>query len=242
MGTLVSTPECRTATYQPTSTGSTPDCCQRGFSLIELCVVVALVLAALATTIPLMMTTVGYIHLEQAAIAYAGLLQRTRLQAVQDNRYYAVYVQTAGGMQMAYADVNPKLPDGTSGHGSPANGGFYDAGPPNDPMVQLSTEANIQSEAVAPSTAALHTNFCSSCVAAGTPMLNTAPVWGPDGLPCQPKPSIGGVGTVCNAAGGPVAYITYLQSTANQAWQAVTLAPAGRVQVWTYSGGTWSTH
>jgi prepilin-type N-terminal cleavage/methylation domain-containing protein len=242
MGALSSTPIHGLATDKPISRGLATYCSHRGFSLIELCVVVALVLVALATTVPLMMTTIGYIHLEQAAIAYAGLLQRTRLQAVQDNRYYAVYVQTAGGMQMAYADVNPKLPDGTSGHGSPANGGFYDAGPPNDPMVQLSTEANIQPEAVAPSTAALHTNFCSSCVAAGTPMLNTAPVWGPDGLPCQPKPSIGGVGTVCNAAGGPVAYITYLQSTANQAWQAVTLAPAGRVQVWTYSGGTWSTH
>jgi Tfp pilus assembly protein FimT len=219
-----------------------------GFSLLELSFVVAVSMVLVAIAVPAVSRAVHMVRLQESAIDYASLLQRARMRAVQDDRYYSVWVQTAAGNNppIAYVDVYPQNANGTSGRGNPTNGGSYNAGPPSDPMVLLSSEVTMQPVANAPGAAVLDAAFCNACVAAGSAalILNSGPTWGPNGLPCRPTTSVGLVGTVCNAAGGPAAYVTYFQSSVTQAWGAVTVTPAGRVQIWTYSpnNNTWSTH
>jgi type II secretory pathway pseudopilin PulG len=224
---------------------------ERGFSLLEMMFVVAVSMILLGMVIPAVFRTIRIVRLQESAIDYASLLQRARMRAVQDDRFYSVWVQPAAGGNppIAYVDLNPKWPTGLSGHGNPANGGFYDPAPPTpDPLVTLSSEVIVQPVANAPAAAALNAAFCAACVAPGSGalILNSGPTWGSNGLPCQPANSLGGVGagTVCNAAGPPVAYVTYLQSATILSWEAVTVTPAGRVQVWSYNANnaTWSTH
>ncbi len=222
--------------------------CQSGFSLLELCFVLAVSMIVAAIAMPAVIRAIRTVKLQESAIDYASLLQRGRMRAVQDDRFYSVWVQpaTANMAPIAYIDIYPQQPNGLSGNGDPAKGGGYNAGPPADPMVMLSSDVQLQPEASAPNTTALKNAFCAACMATGSgvKMLNTGPTWGPSGLPCQPGPSASGAGTVCNAAGGPIAYISYFQSSVTKAWEAITVTPAGRVQVWSYNANnsTWSTH
>src|ERR1700751_5817359 len=103
-----------------------------------------------------------------------------------------------------------------------------------------SSEVPLQPGGGAPNVAALNAAFCATCVPAL--ILNSAPTWGPDGMPCRSRLSIDGSGTVCNSSGGPIAYVTYFQSTVSGQWSEVTLSPAGRVKAWLYvaSSRQWS--
>ena len=218
-----------------------------GFSLLELSFVLAVSMILVAVAVPTVVRSIRTVRLQESAIDYASLLQRARMRAVQDDRFYSVYVQpqSGGTPPLAYVDIYPQNANGTSGRGAPGNGGSYNAGPPADPLVVLAADVTLQSAAAAPGTTVLNAAFCAACVApgSGAVILNGGPTWGPNGLPCTPKLSAGGVGTVCNAAGGPAAYVTYFQSSSTQQWEAVTITPAGRVQIWSYSNNnnTWST-
>lgn len=209
----------------------------RGFSLLELMIVVAIMLVVAAYAIPTWMTSFKLARIRGAQTAYAGLLQLARTRAINDDRYYSVYIKAAAGTspQMAYVDIYPQNVNGTSGNGA---GGSFVSGPPADPMVTLSNEAVPQSAGSAPNTANLYTLFCSSC--ANAIIKNTPPTWGPDGLPCTPITSAGGTGLVCNSAGGPIAYVTFFQSSTNGEWDAVTISPAGRIKTWYYTGAVWA--
>jgi prepilin-type N-terminal cleavage/methylation domain-containing protein len=209
-----------------------------GFSLLELVIAASIMLIVAAFAVPTFLTSMKTARLRGSEADYAGLLQLARTRAVNDDRYYSVYIQpVAGAEQIAYVDIYPQNVNGTSGTGL---GGGYVVGPPSDPMVALSTEAVPRPQASAPSTANLFVSFCGSCAAAI--IKNTAPTWGPNGLPCVPTVSVGGTGTVCNSAGGPIAYVAFFQSSSTQEWDAVTISPAGRIKTWYYDAGaaTWS--
>lgn len=214
---------------------------RRGFTLLELMMVIAIILIVGAIAVPNVTRAIRTARIRSAAVEYANLLQITRSRAITDDRFYAVYVQPAGNGNppIAYADVYPTTLNGRSGFGPPP-AGHYNPGPPADPMTTLSLDVSPQPVGSAPNTAGLNVAFCASC----TPdlILNTAPTWGPDGMPCLSKASLDGTGTVCNSSGGPVAYVTYFQSTVSQQWSAVSVSPAGRVKVWHYeaSAGGWS--
>jgi prepilin-type N-terminal cleavage/methylation domain-containing protein len=209
----------------------------RGFSLLELMIVVAIMLVVAAYAIPIWTTSIRTSKIRGAETSYAGLLQLARSRAVNDDRYYSVYVKLAAGNnpQMAYVDIYPQNVNGTSGNGPTGN---FVAGPPADPMVTLPPEAVPQPAAGAPNTANLYTSFCSSCATAI--ILNTPATWGPDGLPCAPTAAALGAGTVCNSAGGPIAYVAFFQSSTNNEWDAVTVSPAGRIKTWYYGGTVWT--
>jgi len=210
----------------------------RGFSLLEMMIVVAIMLIVMAYAVPQYLTAMRTAKLRGAETSYATLLQMARTRAVNDDRYYSVYIQasTATSPQLAYVDIYPQNVNGASGNGP---SGSYNPGPPSDPMVTLSNEVVLQPAGSAPGTTALYTAFCASC--AYSIILNSPPTWGPDGLPCAPTTSAGGGGTVCNSAGGPIAYVIFFQSNTNQEWDAVTISPAGRIKTWYYSSGTWNT-
>jgi prepilin-type N-terminal cleavage/methylation domain-containing protein len=211
--------------------------CNGGFSLLELMIVVAIMLVVAAYAIPMWSTAHRLAKIRASGTSYAGLMQLARSRAVNDDRYYSVYIKTATTTtpQMAYVDIYPQNVNGSSGNGA---GGNYVAGPPADPMVTLSTEAVPQPVGSAPNTANLNLSFCGNC--ANAIIRNTPPTWGPDGLPCTPITSAGGTGQVCNSAGGPIAYVAFFQSSTNNEWDAVTISPAGRIKTWYYTGAVWA--
>jgi prepilin-type N-terminal cleavage/methylation domain-containing protein len=211
----------------------------QGFTLLEAMIVVAIMLVVAAYAIPIWTTSLKTARIRGAETAYAGLLQMARTRAINDDRYYSVYTKLASGNtpQMAYVDIYPQNVNGTSGNGP---SGSYVAGPPADPMVTMSPEAVPQTAGSAPNTNNLYNSFCSTCNLNPAIILNTAPTWGPDGLPCAPTTAAGGTGLVCNSAGGPIAYVTFFQSATNNEWDAVTVSPAGRIKTWFYTGAAWS--
>lgn len=203
---------------------------------MEMMAVVAIMLILAAISVPAIRRAMSTARVRGAAVEYANLLQVARSRAIIDDRFYSVYVQpgAANSSLTAYVDVYPQVLNGRSGLGPPPTG-HYNAGPPADPLTLLPAETPPQPVAAAPNVAGLNAAFCPTCAPAL--IFNGSPSWGPDGMPCKSGASIDGTGTVCNSSGGPVAYVTYFQSTISGQWSAVTVSPAGRVKAWIYVAG-----
>lgn len=70
----------------------------RGVSLLELCVVVAVMLVVAASSLPAVMTVMQQYRLRMATKDVAAMLQRSRMRCVRDNRSYSVLeAQTTHG-------------------------------------------------------------------------------------------------------------------------------------------------
>src|SRR5260221_987679 len=94
----------------------------RGFSVIELVIVVTIIMILAAISVPRLLNTVSDINLRYAATNISGLLQSARIQAVRKNTFYTVqptslstggtgyYVHLQGG---AYVSGDPVLPLGS---------------------------------------------------------------------------------------------------------------------------------
>ena len=202
---------------------------QSGFSLIELLIVIAIIMVIAAMATPNVMNAINNIRLRAGASELAGLLQQCRQRAVKDNRYYTVKPTNLTGSGLAaYVDLN-------------FNNSFDNVAPSPEPLIQF--PANISVNSGAPNTANLKNNCCSTF----TPQnQNILPSFNSRGLPCvspggNPPPA----NSVCNirdASNNPVGFLY----TMNQprpfgavGWAAVSVTPAGRIRVWTYSGTTW---
>jgi len=189
---------------------------RKGFSLIELLVVLGMILVILAVAIPIYKNAMDSVHLKEAGRRYAGILQRGKLAAVAGNTYNAIGVQALANsctevcVGIAYVDT-------TDTNNPPTN---YAA---PEPMAVLGSGVLWGSSG--PATNDLNNKVFPS----GT--LSYPPVFGPRGLPCVPMAVTGG--TICNTQGGNVAYATYFQSPLGK-WEAVTVNPAGEIQLWSY--------
>jgi prepilin-type N-terminal cleavage/methylation domain-containing protein len=207
----------------------------RGFSVIELLVVVSIILILAGIAIPNFVAAMHTSRLRGAVSDFAGLSQTGRIRAVDDDRYYSLYMLAANGSssQQGYVDIFPQNADGTSGTGGQA----YNAG---DPLVVISAEVSEQPQGAAPGTAALKALLlpANSPIVPQDGSVAASPVtFSPRGLPC--KPAAG----VCDSLGGPQAYWIFFQDTVTQNWGALTVSPAGRIQKWLFSGGaagTWT--
>lgn len=206
----------------------------RGFSLLELLFVVAILVVVAGICVPSIMGAYHRYKLRSAGTDFSGLLQMARMRAVQDDRYYSVWPYAANGMQQEYVDIFPQLVNGASG----SQGKVLD---PQDPVITVSNEIVQQPVAAAPNTANLSALSLGANPNGLTPDDGSDPnfriTFGPQGLPCVPRAVTGG--SVCNAGGGPVAYWAFFQSNVTQDWEAVTVTPAGRIQKWYYDGAVW---
>jgi Tfp pilus assembly protein FimT len=198
----------------------------RGFSVLELLIAVAIIMILAGIFIPNFTSAMHTSRLKGAVSDFSSLLQVERIRAVDDNRYYSLYV-LGNNPEQGFVDIYPQNANGSSGSG----GTVID---PNDPVIQINNEIGQQPVGAAPNTAALQAQL----LPANSPVVpldgNSAasPVtFGPRGLPCKP------LSGVCDTLGGPQAYWTFLQDNVTQNWGAVTVTPAGRIQRWLYTGG-----
>ena len=196
---------------------------QRGFSVLELLVVLGIILIITAIAIPIYKNAIDAIRVGEAGRNYAGILQRARLTAVTGNTYNAVGVQFAPGSAsdlIAYIDTADTNVSPMSAYAAP------------EPMTMLGSGV-LWNQPGAPATNDLQNKVFNG----GT--LGYPPVFGSRGLPCVPASVTGG--TVCNTQGGNVAYATYFESPLGL-WRAVTVNPVGRIQIWSYdpSASVWN--
>lgn len=204
---------------------------ERGFSLLEVVAVIAIVMIVAGFGLPKLMTAIRTFRLRGTGTDLSGIAQTARWRAVQDDRFYSVRFTALPATPEAYVDIFPQALGGASGNGA---GGPMD---PRDPQIPITPEVIIRPQAAAPNTL----NLRGKLLPAGSPVVPqdgsnaaTPMTFGPRGLPCLPTATNGG--TVCDSAGGPQAYWLFFQNTRSQAWGAVTVTPAGRIQQWFFTG------
>jgi prepilin-type N-terminal cleavage/methylation domain-containing protein len=211
---------------------------QRGFTVLELVVVIAIILILSAILAPKMAQIIDTQKLASNAQAYSGLLQQARARAVQDNHPYQVLVSTTGGYPMAYVDIGGNQTYVTS-----------------DPGVQLDSPITVI-DSGAPSGFGTVTllNVIPLNLETTPPMVDSTGADSPGlafnerGLPCQRTTA----GAACSNATNIhvngnsltptlVAWVTYLRFTnrnGTYSWAAVTVTPAGRIKTWKYMNTT----
>jgi type II secretory pathway pseudopilin PulG len=192
----------------------------RGVSLLELCVVLAILMIVGAMLFINAVTAIRNIRLTQSASTYANLLQRARIQAVQNDTYYTVQTDTGTDPPRAYLDLT-----GTGTYSAAAS----------EPMMVFSEGVSPMAFSSGPGLADLKSKFLPAS-GLGTVDTSDSPTFGPRGLPCKPSAPSGGTCPYLPAT----SYILFLQNAQSTKWEAVTVTPAGRVGIWSYEGTSWS--
>lgn len=183
-----------------------------GFSLIELLVVMAVMLILAALTTPITLNTMDAYKLRGSMSSVAGLAQRCRLVALQQNTTSHMYFTTSGGAVTMYCKVNSD----TSGLKA------------TDPQLTLDTKFSIGSTPTNALTASTMWGSSGSSFTA-----NSDPYFNSRGLPCS-APS---AGAACSTINGYVYYFKYTSHTTR--WSAMSVSPAARMQNWYWNGSGW---
>jgi Tfp pilus assembly protein FimT len=221
-----------------------------GVSLLELMITLAIGMVLMAMAAPLVNTTISVYRLRGAGGNYANLLQQTRMRAVSNDRYYAVYASTNPGSVGAWAGMNAFADINLQGGAA----GVYTTAQPSDLGVVFNHAAIVlQPQGAAPNVNNLYNQFMPG-IALGAVDVNPNTPWapanvsivtfGPRGLPCYTvaAPPGGGAGTCLYTLNNlPVAFETFLQNQQTGAWEAITVNPSGRIREWRYntSSATW---
>jgi prepilin-type N-terminal cleavage/methylation domain-containing protein len=202
---------------------------ERGFSLPELLITLAVGLTLAGTGILLASTATNGIRLTVSGTNYANLLQNARVRAVRDNVHYAVRVDcgTAGSAAPCSGSAAARAFVDINGNGS------FDSG---EPVMGFAAGVSPQAFGSGPSQANLVSQFLPS-TAAATVANTSVPIFGTRGLPCKVS---GGTCPYLDSSGLPVSYITFIQNTRGGKWEAITVNPASRIREWAYDGSTWS--
>lgn len=207
---------------------------QRGFTLIELVIVMVIIVVMAAFAVPQILRTVSIVRTRSSADEVGGLVQKIRQQAVKDNRFYTGVSNNIGATIKACVDAN-------------YNGNC-------DPTEFSVGLADYMSWAAAPPDTSLIT--CgplgpAPCPPGYPPGLNfvpepqnVLPSYSPRGLPCvnrvnpavQPKYPADQCVQTDPATGLPVGFLYVLNYNGTQSFSAIAVTPAGRVTTWTYSG------
>jgi prepilin-type N-terminal cleavage/methylation domain-containing protein len=202
---------------------------ERGFSLPELLITMAVGLILAGTCILLASSATNEIRLSSSSTSYANLLQNARVRAVRDNAFYTVRVDcgTVGSAVPCIGSTQARGFIDLNGNGT------YDAG---EPAMVFAAGVSPQTFASGPSEANLAGQFLPA-TAVATVANTSIPIFGTRGLPCKVS---GGACPYLDATGLPVSYITFVQNTRGGKWQAITVNPASRIKEWAYNGATWS--
>jgi prepilin-type N-terminal cleavage/methylation domain-containing protein len=193
----------------------------RGFSLIELLIVVFVVLVVAAIAIPNILTAVANIRLRASAGDLAGLMQQARIMAAKNNATYTIRFGTLGGAQIAYVDLN-----GSSS---------FDAG---EPLMQFS--GTTFPAAGAPSGIGLPSAYVLAGDTGTGSYDNTSTLgYTGRGLPCNYDTTTSPATCSTPAAKYFVYYLTDTR-VGPAGWAAVVVTKGGRTKIVTWSGGAWN--
>jgi prepilin-type N-terminal cleavage/methylation domain-containing protein len=192
-----------------------PRCARsRGFSMIELAVVMAIMLTVAAFALPQLMTSIYMWRVRSAANDLAGLIQQGRILAEKQNTTLAVYTGTVNRGTGAFVNCSVLTSTPCSSGG---NGTTFQSG---DPEIAFANGVTNSTASSAPGT--LSPGFTPE--AAGTVLY-----FGPRGLPEKTS------GATYVLSNGVVFYITDNHND----WAAVSVSGAGRSKIWMWNGTSW---
>jgi prepilin-type N-terminal cleavage/methylation domain-containing protein len=191
---------------------------RRGFSLVELIMVMAIMLAVAAIALPRFTTFVSNYQLRAGLTGVSGVLQQTRMLAVRKNTHINLLTYSASNRTFVYGDVDA--------NSSWSNG---------EPVAELPAKISIQTSGF-PGDATTIPNFAAEPQSV-TPQFNSR------GLPCVMISGICQNLDTSSATPQQVGFVIYVQNTGRfgvSNWGAVTVTPAGRIQTWIWNGGSYS--
>lgn len=185
----------------------------RGFSLLELIIVVAVALVLAGIMVPEYLRISYNIRLKNAATNISALIQQTRILAIRQNATYTLYMPTSGGY--VCIDLN--------------NHGQCEAG---DPTIYFSKTVGLASAAPTGSGA-----YSLAGDTGGTVYTNgTTLGYARSGLPCSYSS-----GTCSTPAGGYfVYYFADTRPGGTTGLAAIVITRTGRSKVVTWNGGSWN--
>jgi Tfp pilus assembly protein FimT len=187
--------------------------------MVELMIVIVIILVISGMAMPSITRSITMIRLRESVGGVAGMLQRTRIEAVRKNRYMVARYKTVDKVNFVYLDANQNdVMDGGS------------SGNPAEPVVQFGRDVQYMKKPASPPMA-----FPSKTLLGYNQTESDSPFnagFTQRGLPCTPN---SGSGTVTDCPNSGQLYYFKAASTFGDRWGALTITPAGRIRVWTYS-------
>ena len=188
----------------------------RGFSLLELIIVMAISISIVAFAAPTFLRAFYSIRLKSAASNLSGLMQQARIQAARRNAIITVKYRVNGNVQQAYIDFN--------------NSNQWD---PAEPIISFN--GSILMAAGPPGGAGAPPLYVLVGDTAGVTFDNTSTLgYSQRGLPCAYA------GGLC-ATPAPGYFVYYIQDQrpGSIGWGGVVVTRSGRTKPIIWNGASW---
>ena len=188
----------------------------RGFSLIEILVVMAVMLVVAAFAIPTLTTTMDGFRLRGAINSASTLTQRMRAEAIRNNTTQRLHFTTVAGKAVLFAtDLSDPATAPVAGD------------------TQLHGELWLPQQVTIPATPATTLTGPAMWGSSVTPRANQDIYFSSRGMPCWTTTP----GGICSPTSGFVYYFKY--SGSGTRWAALSVSPAGRIESWFWNGTAW---
>jgi len=194
---------------------------ERGFSLIELLVVVAIIMSIAVAATPSMVNVISTARMRGNMSSLATFIQQARADAIRENKTRSIYTTLSNSEYIVYkADV---ATGGTNPAMSVADGII--------PMGKQVTYLGTPTGAGAPSVLDSNTAFGSTITAgSATISINSR------GMPCAYNTASG----KCVAPAAFIWYFVFQPPFGSNRWGAMSISQAGRIKAWYWDGAEWT--
>jgi prepilin-type N-terminal cleavage/methylation domain-containing protein len=199
---------------------------RRGFSLLELMIVVAITMTVMAYAVPKFLTAYYTVRLKAACADLSGLMQKGRIQAARENSIFQI-VYTAGTQETAFVDMNN---DQAWNNPKPTVNGV----PQTEPGIYFGPTITMATGAPNGSGGA-PTPYVLVGDSSTTNYDNATTLgWSARGLPCAYVAP-----TCATPSAGYFVYYVKDQRPTGTGWGAVVVTRSGRTKVVTWNGAAW---
>jgi|SRR5579862_8874279 len=199
---------------------------RRGFSLLELMIVVAITMTVMAIAVPKFLTAYYNMRLKAACADLSGLMQKGRIQAARENAVFQIqYSNTTP--QTAFVDMNADL---AWNNPKPTVNGVTQS----EPGIYFGQTIRMASGAPSGSGGQPSPYVLVGDTATTTYDNATILGWSARGLPCAYSAG------VCSTP-PPGYFVYYIQDTrpTTNGWGAVVVTRSGRTKVVIWNGSSW---